>query len=336
MSLSTVTALDEARSAAWGSDPCQAAVVVSTHQRSALLPGLLAGLDAQTGRAFEVVVVDNGSTDATWELLQEWTAATALPALALRVPFCDGPGVPRNTAVARVRAAVVAFTDDDCLPAPDWVERLCGQLLPGVTVVQGRTVPEAHGWAGPWSRSLTVEGPTGLFETANLACRRADFLTLGGFGEARVLTGRAFGEDVLLGQALASLGRSVFCPAALVEHRVLPGSYRQFLHERWRRKGFPLLVGQAPAVRSALVGGVFLSRRTMVADVGLLACAASAVRRRPWPMLLAAPWFAACWRDAAHRPGRPRPVRAAQVAVGDVVGVAGLVTGSVQARRPVL
>jgi glycosyltransferase involved in cell wall biosynthesis len=336
VSLSTVTPLDEVRSATWEAASCRSAVVVSTHQRSALLPGLLAGLDAQIGGAFEVVVVDNGSTDATWQLLQEWAGQTALPARVLRVPFCDGPGVPRNTAVARVRADLVVFTDDDCLPAPDWVERLCGALLPGVAVVQGRTVPEADGWAGPWSRSLTVEGPTGLFETANLACRREDILAVGGFGGTRVLTGRAFGEDVLLGQALAARGEAVFCPAALVEHRVLPGSYRDFLSERWRRRGFPLLVARAPGIRSSLVGGVFLSRRTMVADLGLLACASAVVRRRPWPMLLAAPWFAACWRDAAHRDGRPRPVRAAQVGVGDAVGVAGLVTGSTQARRMVL
>lgn len=332
----TVPVVDSATSSSWGG-PSRAAVVVSTHGRSGYLRGLLQALDAQTAAGFEVVVVDNGSPDETWQVLSTWAARTTLPALVMRVAFCDGPAVPRNTAVARTTAPVLAFTDDDCLPARGWLDALLPALAdPGIAAVQGRTHPEAGGWGGPWRRSLTVETVTGLCETANLACRRADFLAAGGFPSRRLLTGRAFGEDVLLGAALARRGDVVLREDAVVEHRVLPGSYRDFLRERHRLGGFPLLARAVPELRSRVFAGVFLSRQTAVVDLGVAAVTTAALTRRPAVALAALPWAVASWRTAAGRPGRPRAVRAAQVAAGDAVGLAGLVEGSARARRLLL
>jgi glycosyltransferase involved in cell wall biosynthesis len=170
------------------------AVVVSTHGRSGYLSGMLACLELLSHPGFEVLVVDNGSSDDTWAVLSAWVAATPLPAVALRVAYCDSPAVPRNTAVSQVTAPLLAFTDDDCLPAEGWLTALTDALSEGVSVVQGRTLPEVGGWGGPWGRSLTVTGTTGLYETANLACRTADFAAVGGFPAKRLLTGRPFGE----------------------------------------------------------------------------------------------------------------------------------------------
>jgi hypothetical protein len=331
----TVPVLERCASAGW-STVADVAVVVSTHGRRGYLPGLLAGLDAQDHPGFQVLVVDNGSRDGTWEVLTGWLRSTSLPALGLRVGYCDSPAVPRNTAVAATAAAALAFTDDDCLPSPGWLAALTGALTSGVHVVQGQTVPETGGWGGPWGRSLTVTDLTGLYETANLACRTEDFRAVGGFASERLLTGRPFGEDVLLGAALARLGRAAFCADALVEHRVLPGGYRDFLRERHRLRGFPLLRKAVPELGDRALGGIFLSTRTATADLGVAAVVASLASRRSWPLLLALPWASATWRAAAHRPERPRVMRAAQLAVGDVVGLAGLVEGSCRARRLLL
>ena len=335
--LTTTPVVAEARSPRWDGPTREVAVVVSTHGRSGYLRGLLDRLDRQDAPSFEVVVVDNGSRDDTWEVLTSWAARTHLPVLGLRVDFRDGPAVPRNTGVARTSSPVLAFTDDDCLPAADWLSRLLPALDdPGVAAVQGQTRPEADGWGGPWGRSLTVQAVTGLCETANLACRRADFLAAGGFPSRRLLSGRAFGEDVLLGAALARRGRVVLRQDAVVEHRVLPGSYRDFLRERHRLGGFPLLARAVPQLRSSALGGVFLSRRTAAADAGIVGVVGSVLLRRPALALAALPWALASWHGAAGRPGRPRVVRATQVAAGDVVGLAGLVEGSIRARRLLL
>ncbi len=312
-------------------------VVVSTYGRSGYLHGLLQRLDAQDHPRFEVVVCDNGSPDDTWDVLTDWVARTALPATVLRLPFHDGPAVPRNTALAVARAPLVAFTDDDCLPAPGWLSALTAALVdPAVAVAQGLTRPEQDGWGGPWGRTLSVAGVSGLTETANLGCRRADVLAVGGFPSARLLSGRAFGEDVLLGARLARRGKVRTAPQAVVEHRVLPGSYRDHLHERHRLRGFPLLARAVPELRRGAVLGVFLSRRSALVDVGVAGVVLAAALRTVGPLALATPWAVSAWQRAAGRPGRPRPVRAAQIGVGDLVGLAGLLEGSVRARRLLL
>lgn len=335
----TVTApvRDERRSPGWADGPAPTiAVVVSTHGRSHYLTGLLDALEAQDAASFEVVVADNGSPDDTWSVLADRCARTPLRLLALRLDPHDGPAVPRNTAVTHARAALLAFTDDDCLPTPGWLGALERALIPGVTVAQGRTEPQPGEGGGAWGRTLRVDRLTGLYETANLACPRQAFDAAGGFPAERLLSGRAFGEDVLLGHRLAAAGRPVFAPDALMRHRVVPGTYQQFLSERRRLEGFPLLVQHVPVLREQFVAGVFLSRRTAVADLGLAGIAAAALLRTPVPLVAALPWARQCWRSARGRPGKSPVVRAGQLAVGDAVAAAALVSGSVRARRLVL
>jgi hypothetical protein len=183
---------------------------------------------------------------------------------------------------------------------------------------------------------MHVQGITGLYESANLACRRDRFTSVHGFPVERLVDGRPFGEDSMLGSALARDGKFRFAADAVVHHRVLPGSYRQLLGERRRLAGFPPLVRALPELAGQFPLGVFLSRHTVRVDVGLTGFAAVLGTRRVWPGLLAVPWLASCWKAAASRPGRPRSVRAVQLGIADLAGLVALVVGSVKARRPVL
>ncbi len=103
------------------------AVVVPTLDRPDPLARCLDALSHQSLPAarFEVIVVDDGGS----------------PGLAARLrPFDDrldlrvirqtnqGPGVARNAGAAAARAPLYAFTDDDCLPAPEWLESLVERL----------------------------------------------------------------------------------------------------------------------------------------------------------------------------------------------------------------
>jgi hypothetical protein len=81
---------------------------------------------------------------------------------------------------------------------------------------------------------------------------------------------------------------------------------------------------------------VFLNRRTLAADAAAVGAIAAVASRSSWPLVAAVPWALHSWRGGGGRPGRPRIVRAAQFAVGDVVGLAALVRGSLAARRAVL
>jgi glycosyltransferase involved in cell wall biosynthesis len=98
-------------------------VVVSTYQRPARLAMLLAGLRGQTLQrtAFEVIVVDNGSGPDTAAVLDAERARGELPLRTIRHERTLGPAGGRNSGWRAALGALVAFTDDDCVPDPGWL-----------------------------------------------------------------------------------------------------------------------------------------------------------------------------------------------------------------------
>lgn len=334
---------ERATSVAWDAGAAaEISVLVPTHGRAAFLPELVAALEAQRDAPdFEVVVVDDGSTDGTWAALGSLAAGTRLRLCGVRSEN-RGPAAARNLAASVARAPAFAFTDDDCLPTPGWIRSIADGLR-DAPVVQGRTLPlpAEQRAAGPWARTVWITGPTNLFETCNLAWRREAFEKLDGFEGGRPESPRGtrqhFGEDAELGWRLISSGGSfVYRPGALVHHRVHPGTFRDWLDERRRLRLFPGLLRRAPGLRRAMPLRVFLSWDTAAFDLAAAAAVASAALWSPWPALAALPWASARWRQARHRPGRVRLVRAAQLAAGDLVGLASLVAGSLRAGRPAL
>src|SRR4051794_15327531 len=183
--MDTGVVVGRAASATWSDASAAVSVVVATHNRADFLSGLFAALETQT-TDIEVVITDDGSTDGTWQRLEQLVTVTSTPVLALRVEHTGGPSVPRNTSVAHARCPWLAVTDDDCLPEPRWAAALVAELAGGPYVVQGTTRPadEPH---GPWDRAVSVQRPSGLYETCNLGYPRDRFVELGGFPTLAVL-----------------------------------------------------------------------------------------------------------------------------------------------------
>ncbi|MDX1630336.1 MAG: glycosyltransferase [Thermoanaerobaculia bacterium] len=94
-------------------------IVIPTFERMDVLPEVLEAVDDQdTGAAFEVVVVDDGSRDGTASFLRSWRAVH--PFRVLRQEN-RGPAAARNAGVAAARGRRVAFLGDDTVPASDWL-----------------------------------------------------------------------------------------------------------------------------------------------------------------------------------------------------------------------
>ena len=118
------------------------AAVICTHNRCAWLPDALGSLAAQSlpaGR-FEVIVVDDGSTDATPAVVAEFSSR--LPLRVITQPN-RGLAAARNAGWRAARAPLVAYLDDDARAAPDWLERILAAFAeaPAAAVVGGPVHP---------------------------------------------------------------------------------------------------------------------------------------------------------------------------------------------------
>lgn len=285
----------------------------------------LAALELPPGVEMELLVVDNGSRDATAEI------AAAAGARVLRRPRGAGPGAARNDGAAAARGDVLAFLDADCMPTRSWLAAALAALERGADLVQGPVAPDPVQPFAPWDRSLWVHGPTGLFESANLVVTREAFARAGGFppGLEDPARGAPFGEDALFGWAARRAGaRTAWAPDARVHHAVFPRTPRRFVADKARLALFPRLVAREPGLRETLLTArVFLSKRTAAVDLALLGAAAAVLTRRWAPLLLAAPYA----RALARAPRRA-PVHLA----ADLTAALALVRGSLRERTPVL
>ncbi len=96
-------------------------VIIPTYNRLDVLPEVLEAVENQVdGPSFEVIVVDDGSTDGTdsWLRSREF----AVPAHCVRQEN-SGPAVARNQGVMTSQGTWVAFLGDDTVPEPDWLKR---------------------------------------------------------------------------------------------------------------------------------------------------------------------------------------------------------------------
>lgn len=321
----------------------EVSVVCSTYQRAHRLPEWFRALEAQTFAKdrFEVVIVDDGSKDATREVLAELVANSALNVNLILQPQNKGAATGRNTAIRAAQAELLAFTDDDCAPAPDWLETGITRLRVGdADIVVGRTEPNPDQATnkGPFSRTLRITERSGRFfmQTCNIFYKKADILAVGGFDEKFVDKG---GEDTDMGWRIVDSGRSVtFAPDALVFHDVHPGNFRAAIKEAFTSRFIARVRANHPArTRPALIGGVFWSRMHMWVLLLVLGVVATVAARNPLPLVAALPWLYHRLKTAPAVPHRVRrfvylPARL----IVDGAEVAGMVYGSAQNRTLIL
>lgn len=295
----------------------------------------LAGQDL--GEPFEVIVALDGPDDGTAD------AARGAGAVDTIVPPPDeagsGPGAARNRGVAAARGSILAFTDADCEPEPDWLSRGL-ECLEHADLVQGAVRPVAGPPPGPFDRTVVVADVSGLFETANLLVRRDLFDRLGGFEDwlpmalrSRVGSRPRMGEDILFGwRAQRGGARIAFSEDCVVRHAVFERSALEYVAEHARRVHFPALAARIPELRdSTFFGRWFLDRRTAAFDGALLGVSAAAARRSIWPLAAAAPYAAIASRRFSVRTPGTLKILGADLAA-DALSFASLAIGSIRAR----
>jgi glycosyltransferase involved in cell wall biosynthesis len=229
-------------------------VVLCTFNRAGLLGGALAALVAQVDAPpYEVIVVDNNSTDGTRAVIASF-AATGL-VTCVHEPV-QGLSYARNRGVAAASAAVVAFTDDDVRVEPTWVGAIARAFAehPDLDMIGGRVDPEWQADPPEWLREagsaplalvdygaaplrITPDAPQCLIG-ANVAIRRRALDRLHGFSPhlQRVGDGVGSTEDHDFQTRLLAKGGAALYDPRIAARAIVPGDrLSKRYHRAWHQ-----------------------------------------------------------------------------------------------------
>ena len=226
-------------------------VIVCSYNGGQTLRECLESLDRVAYPDFEIVLVDDGSRDATQEIVESWLAARGevevggeggtpprtLPGFISIVQPNMGLSYARNAGAQAATGGIFAYTDSDCMADPDWLYYLVGTLISGDFVGVGgpNIAPPASNWiqaavaaapGGP-SHVLLTDVVAEHIPGCNMAFHRAAFESIGGFDTEY----RKAGDDVDFCWRLQTNGGVIaFSPSAIVWH------YRRFTMKAFRKQ----------------------------------------------------------------------------------------------------
>jgi GT2 family glycosyltransferase len=316
----------------------EVSVVIATHGRETRLAFALDALAEQTldRNSFEVVVVRDGPVDGLGTLPPD-----GLPVRFIQLERRRGPSVARNAGWKDARAPLIAFTDDDCRPSPEWLQRLLEAWRRTGTVadvvLQGRTEPdpdEAHLFHR-LARSQQITEPSDWYQCCNIAYPRELLERVGGFDP-----GFGFGgEDTDLGlRAIESGAARVYADDAVAWHAVHTRGVSQAVREGLSWESLPLVFARHPRQREVILHRLFWKEaheRLLLAAAGV----ALARRTRGVSLLAAIPYLEHHW----DRRLRPTPRRIAGFAaylpervLSDAAELVGTARAALEHRTPLL
>jgi glycosyltransferase involved in cell wall biosynthesis len=194
-------------------------VVICAYNAEATMDACLASLQELRYPAFEVIVVDDGSTDRTG------TIADGYEGIHVIHQENEGLSAARNVGIAASLGEIVAFTDSDCVVDPDWLHYLVATFLAtGLPAVGGPNLPPPEDSVVAACVAASPGGPLHVLlddleaehiPGCNMAFRREVLEEIGGFDPIY----RAAGDDVDVCWRLQDRGYRIgFSPAAMVWH----------------------------------------------------------------------------------------------------------------------
>lgn len=215
-------------------------VVVPTCRRPALLRRCLKALmrQAVSRHDYEILVVDDAATEETRDLVERLARRLGPAMRYLPAPARRGPAAARNLGWRNARGGIIAFTDDDCLPAPTWLIAGRRAIEAGCDAVSGRVIVPRPLVPTDYERTIGwLEQAE--FLTANCFCRREALERVGGFDERFTAAWREDSDlQFSLLEAGARIGRAEHC---LVYHPVRRASFGISLREQ-RKSRFNALL----------------------------------------------------------------------------------------------
>lgn len=190
-------------------------VIIPTYDRGGLLQKCLQSLFAQTypQSKFEILVCDDGSTDETQKIVEN--LAKEYKNLRFLKQKRQGPATARNLGVKNAQGEIIAFIDDDCRPAHDWLENLnqAFEKHPETQGVEGKTIPDCL--TSDLFTYQLLNDTGGKYWTCNIAYKKVALVKVGGFDEEFRFS---HCEDIDLAYRILKMGKIIFTPEVIVIH----------------------------------------------------------------------------------------------------------------------
>lgn len=198
-------------------------VIIPTSGRTELLKRCLTALCTQDfdRSQYEIIVADDAGSPETKRLVKgmdvNGTSLRYVP-----VTGNHGPAAARNTGLRHSRGEIVAFTDDDCIPSPEWLKAGTAAFVDGIVGASGKIVvplPER-----PSDYELNASRlEFSQFVTANCFYRKPALMKIGGFDERFRIAWRE--DSDLFFRLLKGQNRLTEAPDAIVVHPVRPAPW---------------------------------------------------------------------------------------------------------------
>jgi glycosyltransferase involved in cell wall biosynthesis len=201
-------------------------IIIPTYNRGPFIEHAIRSIVAQAYPAdkFELIVVDDGSTDSTGEILER--SQKTNPCMRVLHQCNQGPATARNVGIQESRGEIIVFMDDDCVADKRWVSELTRPYIsPCVGGVAGRiryVPPNANVANRIAAHNVGVGQPVDdrgripFFVTANASFRRVALEQVGGFDTAFP---HAAQEDIDLSYRVRDAGWELaYADSALVDH----------------------------------------------------------------------------------------------------------------------
>ncbi len=258
-------------------------IIVPVYNGKAFLKQCLETLMTQDVAVFEILVVDDGSTDGSADLVKP-------PVRLLKTGGRRGAGYARNLGARSASGEVLFFTDADVEAPPDWVRKGLAAMSEHKVLCGG------GGYAGPvrpvfvqqfaheelvWRR-LNHHGYVQTLVSNNLYCRRDLFLSAGGFPESYQA---ASSEDMEFSWKISQNHRLWWDAENGVFHN-FTGTVRSYCRQQYRfaRDAVPMLLGDTTLLRGETHHGKALY--VEVAVTGLLLLGGGCLPWTPWIFLM--------------------------------------------------
>jgi GT2 family glycosyltransferase len=210
-------------------------IIIPTFNGGSRIRNCLDALALQTlGRKVEILVVDDGSSDNIDEVVGRY------PGVRLIRQANAGPAVARNRGATEAHGEILLFTDDDCVPAPNWLDAMLEPFRdPEIVGAKGVYCTHQDSVVARFVqleyedryRLMAIHDYIDFIDTYSAAFRRERFLDMKGYDTSFPV---ACAEDIELSYRMSRRGwRMTFVPSAVVAH-THPHSLSRYLGKKYK------------------------------------------------------------------------------------------------------